>query len=837
MMLLGGAAMAQNYQIPNSDFEANWTKNEKKSKLGKVMYTEMTPDFWHSFYDAKGSAADAAFALIADQTGKLDKVVGREGAGYAAQITGRKNFLGTISNGNLTTGIVNMGSTTASDKNNYNYSEIINENGHCKFVGLPDSVKIWLKFESKDASKGNASVSMILHTKAGYKDPSGIMGEEAEKAARIAKAYFEIAPNTKWVQYAIPFEYNNDLYEAYTDQKYMLASFSTNKTPGVGTAGDALSVDDIQMIYNSKLASLSINGAPLEGFDKNTYTYIIKGELPSEDDIVAVSDGKGAQVNIQESDDVVQIIVTGNDGAQNQHIYSLVKEGAIFSATSIKLNDVELDGFDSKVFSYENIEMLNGIYPTVSVSSDRTLTSVDMQLNEAAHTITIVVTDKMNKKDYVYTLKFTPSDGIANGSQIKGGFEVQTQWGPDAIDENRWGTVADGWFSSNVTQMGFMNFVMVEKESHQVGDDLYAVKAVNGRPGAMGVESNAPGYIALGTPWVYADMIGLMSTVFPGGAPDTDDSDGGTIGGVNFTYQPDSIVGYYKRTYAGAESGLLGMNPKEDAKIIAYLWKGTSASMAPATDGFNTTGSAWQLLVDREIDILGTKNGGTPADGVTLIASAEETVKELADWTRVAVPLNYVSDEKPDKANVVISSADYFNRANIGNGNTLSADDVKFIYNSQLASITIDGVALEGFKKDIYAYELDGTVPAAEDIVAVSDGKGANVVVTVNGKVVTIKVKGNDFAENASNLHTYTLTFKFATGIDQNVENAVSVKGITNGVIVEGAQLGERVEVYSVQGMLVGQYTVNGTLNINDLNSNTIYLVKIGSYVTRVLTK
>lgn len=83
----------------------------------------------------------------------------------------------------------------------------------------------------------------------------------------------------------------------------------------------------------------------------------------------------------------------------------------------------------------------------------------------------------------------------------------------------------------------------------------------------MGIESNAPGYIALGRPWVYADMIGLMSSIYPGGIPDTDDSDGGTIGGVNFSYQPDSIIGYYKRTYADAGSKLAGTNLNEEAKI------------------------------------------------------------------------------------------------------------------------------------------------------------------------------------------------------------------------------------------------------------------------------
>ena len=386
--------------------------------------------------------------------------------------------------------------------------------------------------------------------------------------------------------------------------------------------------------------------------------------------------------------------------------------------------------------------------------------------------------------------------------------------------------------------MGSMNFVMVEKESHVVGDDKLAVKMINGRPGAMGIESNAPGYIALGRPWVYADMIGLMSSIYPGGIPDTDDSDGGTIGGVNFSYQPDSIIGYYKRTYADAGSKLAGTNLNEEAKIIAYLWKGTSTSMAPATgDLFTSTGSSWQLLIDRDIDILGTKNGGEAAGGITLIASAEETVKELADWTRISVPLNYVSDEKPEKANVIISSADYFNRTRIGNGNTLSADNVAFVYNSKLKSITISGTALTGFDKDTYEYAVDGVMPVVADVVAEADGKGATVEVTAAGKVLTITVKGNDIADNAANYHTYTLTFKGGVGVEQNTYNSLSIKGIESGVVVEGAQLEELIEVYSVQGMLVAQSTVNGTMTIHGLSSNTIYLVKIGSYVTRVMTK
>lgn len=813
-LVVSGSAVAQNYQIPNSDFEIWNDENEPGNG-------------WYSFVSAKTNGFLIAIGqgIVKKNTTKIEGKTGSAIQVVSTVAAGKK------ANGNFTTGRINMGSMTPTDESNYNFTDRSGNANNCFFVGLPDSVSCWATFSRGEEGEYNAQGNFVLHGDIDYKDPNE---SEANIAAyRIAGGTLGITPCTKWTYFSAPMEYT----ELMSEKMYMLGSFTTNPTPGA-TAGDKLQIDDVKFIYNSKLESITIGGAPLEGFDKNTYIYKIKGELPNVDDVVGVPDGKGAQVENQEGDYLINIKVTGNDGAPNQHVYSLVKEGATFAASGIKLDGVSLESFKSNVYSYDGLETKNGIYPVVSVSSNPVLTSVDMQLNDAEHTITIVVTDKFNNVDHTYVLKFTPSDKVINGSQIKGDFEKQTQWGPEGSKEPyRWGTEANGWFSSNVTQLGTMKFVMVEKESHEMGEDKLAMKMINGRPGAFGIESNAPGYIALGAPWVYADMIGLM-TVVTGQKTDADDSNGGTIGGINFSYQPDSIVGYYKRTYAGTESGLAGMNPNEDAKIIAYLWKGISASMAPETgEMFTSTGSSWQLLIDRDIDILGTNNSGESADGITLVASAEKSIKELADWTRISVPLDYISDEKPEKANVIISSADYFNRANIGNGNTLSADNVAFVYNSKLNSITIAGIALDGFDKNTYAYEVDGAMPIAADVMAKADGKGAIVEVTAAGKVITITVKGNDIADNAANYHTYTLTFKGGVGIKQDTYNDLSVKGIESGVVVEGVQSGDRIEVYSVQGVLVSQSTANGTITINGLSSNTIYLVKVGSYVTRIMTK
>ena len=132
-------------QLPNADFEGTWTKHTKTGLLSAITYTEFTPESWHSFYDATGSVLSSAF-FLANQLGKLSAVTGYDGMGYAAQITSQENAMKTISNGNLTNGVVNMGSIAADDTLNYNYSNISNTNTSLRFGVLPDSISAYVKF-------------------------------------------------------------------------------------------------------------------------------------------------------------------------------------------------------------------------------------------------------------------------------------------------------------------------------------------------------------------------------------------------------------------------------------------------------------------------------------------------------------------------------------------------------------------------------------------------------------------------------------------------------------------------------------------------------------------
>ncbi len=328
-LLLMGCAISSahaQYQLPNSDFEGEWVKNKITSKAGKVTHSEDTPEAWHSFYHADGNYKNLALGLMANQAGTVEKTTGYDGTGFSATIISRKNSFGSISNGNLTTGIVHMGSTTADDPANYNYSKTDDANGHCKFAGYPDSVKIWTKFVPAGAQTDQASMNIILHTDAGYKDPSGIMGDEAEKASRIAKAYLPINASADWTAQTLAFDYNGDLYSTYKGQKYLLVSFSTNVKPGSGAAGDALSVDHISLVYNSELASLTFNGNDI--FKAGEAAYDLSDTKYDTDKLAYTANGKGATIetSYNEASALLTLTVKGNDWSVtnlNQHVYTI----------------------------------------------------------------------------------------------------------------------------------------------------------------------------------------------------------------------------------------------------------------------------------------------------------------------------------------------------------------------------------------------------------------------------------------------------------------------------------------------------------------------------------
>ncbi|MBO5787648.1 MAG: hypothetical protein J6R07_03130 [Bacteroidaceae bacterium] len=292
------------------------------------------------------------------------------------------------------------------------------------------------------------------------------------------------------------------------------------------------------------------------------------------------------------------------------------------------------------------------------------------------------------------------------------------------------------WEGSSVNQK-----VMMEKKETLVfkseGRSGSAVKLENKYVGAFGTGSNAPGFISFATPWVYA-----ISTV--------SNCDGGVYGGMQFSNRPDAIEGWFKRTG--------GTN--ENAHIIVYLWNGTFKSNIKSSQANDVKDD-----VDRAV--MGKTSEGIQLVG-RLIASCDHAFSSTNnnDWQKIVVPLNYVAGTEhfiPEKVNVIISSGDYWSRGNIQAGSVLEADDVKFVYYSELASLVYDGKNY--FVNGKTSYTINAEYNASK-LSLTSNGIGATIEKSFNSgtNVLTIKVKGNDYSSNTGNVHTYTVNFNAGGG-------------------------------------------------------------------------
>lgn len=306
----------------------------------------------------------------------------------------------------------------------------------------------------------------------------------------------------------------------------------------------------------------------------------------------------------------------------------------------------------------------------------------------------------------------------------------------------------------------------------------------NIKVGAAGISSVAPGFLTFGTPWVYA--VATLSKC-----------DGGTYGGVAFSYKPDAITGKYMRIDSN----------DENSYIIAYLWNGTFTSKV---------GEKGNPTVDRDNEIRGIFGKVDATGDGKLVAKCDYAFKlsRPADlkvpeaWTEITVPLEYVEGAgEPTMMNVIISGGNYWDRGALKEKTTLLADDVKFVYYSRLNGVKVDGVAISGFSSDVYEYNMPGDLPTEDEVEAIVMGQSATKSVVFDKEKITLTITVTNVDADIDGKTSHTYVFKY--------ENA----GVENVEIDNNAP----VEYYNLQGVKVAN------------PANGIFIKVQGSNATKVV--
>jgi hypothetical protein len=323
-------------QLLGSDFETFHTV-----KNGSVSSEE--PDGWHSFMSSvtgklTGSVKNKVFTSVCDEV--------RPGStGSKSVKIESQTILKIPANGTLTTGRLHATSINKTDASSNNSTsdpsstdvDAAGDPFYAPLAVCPDSIAVWVKFKQgtlSDANKGYkyATLNAVYTDGTKYQDPEETTYENVYGKATcntIESKDFE------WQRICVPFEYTS----SSTDNAgAMLVTLSTNAQAGVGSTDssnpDVLIVDDMELIYDTRLSAASFDGTAIEGFTPENTEYTVKytGSLTNLDSRFSLTPRSrviGWSTDLVEKDGQSDVVVTtvGYDLlTTTKYVFHMVKD-------------------------------------------------------------------------------------------------------------------------------------------------------------------------------------------------------------------------------------------------------------------------------------------------------------------------------------------------------------------------------------------------------------------------------------------------------------------------------------------------------------------------------
>ena len=287
-------SMLNAQQLPNAGFENDWVKC-KPWTSNKTKKFESTPSNWTISHVI-------GINLIVVFSGSTK--VGNEISGHdSSKAVSIYNSSNSVAIDQIVPGYLTLG-TTWSTANTSGKDADGGTFGGIEFKHRPDAISFYYQ-RSHGTDKPDEKSSVVAYMWKGTYQQADVPGEIASKpktvtmmdrdrnilgmetpkggtvnsdgCERIAKINFDLDGDAAdWTNRVIPFEYES----ANTPEKFNVIFsagdyFST--TPG---KNNTLNIDDIKLIYYSRLASLKVNGVRVNGFDPDKYDYTVDAEMP-----------------------------------------------------------------------------------------------------------------------------------------------------------------------------------------------------------------------------------------------------------------------------------------------------------------------------------------------------------------------------------------------------------------------------------------------------------------------------------------------------------------------------------------------------------------------------
>ncbi len=299
----------QGFQFMNGGFE-----NYEIGENAEVKYPfHIEPYNWHGFESADGNLA--GFVSSTPHTFISEEHAPSSTGKYSVMLTSLQ--IGNIvANGTLTTGRLHAGAMSATDFQNNAYLDMSKgdvDKYKAPFYqymdGTPDSLAVWVKFIQGTPQEKHpyATISTVITNGTYYQEPCD---KEYANIFGVARNNKITTNNGEWQRLVIPFDY--DRYKQNgVKGKAIFATISTNADPGCGSV-DSLYVDDIQLIYNNGVKSISFKGNTQEITDQSNVAVTFAGsdEQVSFKDITVTTTPNSFAFPVSESEEDGNVVYT-----------------------------------------------------------------------------------------------------------------------------------------------------------------------------------------------------------------------------------------------------------------------------------------------------------------------------------------------------------------------------------------------------------------------------------------------------------------------------------------------------------------------------------------------
>ncbi len=375
---------SQVYQFENPGFE-QWDGGNNDEPTGWNSYPSANCTMLVGCGTAKTKRHDRSNDVRPGSTGQYSCLI------YA------KSVLGVVANGALTSGQMQLVSLNTSSASNGNRTIQNNNDFNHRLNAKPDSIVFWAKVvNSSNASQ--ACCHLYIHDNFDLQDPLGGNTDSNFKNHIIGMvpSYNFTNNGSTWQRHSAPIRYDGDSCRCTNDPEYILITFSTNYLAMQGANNDKLYIDDIELIYNANLSSITVNGTNIPNFNQNTTDYYVDVPCGSTNYISATTASPRASYSTTLSADgnTATINVTHGDKAKT---YTVHYRGIVTNQISDEIckgDSYSQNGFtlpmqnNAGTFNHSNsYPLANGCDSVVELRltvNDTYTTNIDLTICESA---------------------------------------------------------------------------------------------------------------------------------------------------------------------------------------------------------------------------------------------------------------------------------------------------------------------------------------------------------------------------------------------------------------------------------------------------------------------